>query len=1158
MSTAKRLEELTPADIADATGRYRPTTEQAQVIDGVMAPTLVVAGAGAGKTETMAARVVYLVATGRARPSEILGLTFTRKAAQQLRRRIRERLEAFAASPACLGPGGAQIAELIRTEDPRISTYDSYAGDFVSGYGLYLPVEPDVSIMGATDLFLLARSVVAEWPTRLEGFDVGVDTIAKRAIALAEQLAGHLLTTDDIRRDPDELGELITQLPNAKGQVDAANKPMRGWRDIQAKRRVLLDVVDEIDKRMDAEGAVTFGKQMSYAARLSSEFEEVVDAERRMTKVVLLDEYQDTGQSQRILLSKLFGGSERPPLAVTAVGDPMQSIYGWRGATASNLTSFIHDFPNADGTPAQQLNLSTSWRNPEEVLTLANGITADLRKASTDTPVPRLEPKPGAAPGQVRLALHDTETTERAWLAETMAQTFRAIEAAEKEAPTAAVLVRRNEDAEPLARALREQGLEVEILASGGLLDVPEVADMLALVRVAADPGDDSAALRLLTGDRFRLGAADLAALSQRAGTLSHRRSSTDGGEIATIDDVRAVLQAMTGTEKIDSAGLAEAAADPGPAKAYTSAGLEAIAAFHAAVSAVRDRIEGGPAHALAIAEAQLGLDVETRLRALQGGGEGRQQLDALQSYAAAFAHQPDASVETFLEFLVHARDIENGLAQEVVPQPGRVQILTVHKAKGLEWRIVAVPHLVDKRFPAQKVPDNWINNEFEVPVHLRGDAAGPDTPGGIDVPDFTEAEDLKTLEAMIKDHRAQLKAGTLEEDTRLFYVAITRSEQHLLASGSRWGTAKNPREPSQFLTALKDLADNQPGLAEIDTWVEDPGEENPMFAETVTGTWPEAGEPDPAQRAAEQVRDAAPLPIDVAGDEPAAQLVAQVTGRLADDAADLGAETLDPAIATWAEEAVVHLRHAHGRHQAVVEVEIPARLTATQHVALERDPAGFAANVLRPMPQKPNRFARRGTSFHTWVEHYFDSAEQFLIADDDLPGSGDAEWEEASQRRLREQFLQSDWAQREAVAVEVPFAIRIGGHTKVGKMDAVFRDPDPDRDGWIVVDWKTGAQPGAGMDPRSQTARKHRRDVALQLAIYRIAWARLLEERTGEKVDLDRIRGAFHYIGSGEDVFPEHLPGPEELAEEFARRFATQLDLPRGQDMAEGENGAE
>lgn len=1145
MSTAKRLEELAPADIADATGRYRPTAEQARVIDGAMAPTLVVAGAGAGKTETMAARVVYLVATGRARPGEILGLTFTRKAAQQLRRRIRERLEAFAASPACAGAEGAQIAELIRTEDPRISTYDSYAGDFVSAYGLYLPVEPDVSIMGPTDLFLLARSVVAEWPHRLEGLEVGVDTIAKRAIALAEQLAGHLLTTDDIRHDPDELGELITQLPNAKGEVDAANKTLRGWREIQARRRVLLDVVDEIDKRMDAEGAVTFGKQMSYAARLANDFEDVVAAERRITKVVLLDEYQDTGQSQRILLSKLFGGSDRPPLAVTAVGDPMQSIYGWRGATASNLTSFIHDFPNADGTPARQLNLSTSWRNPEQVLTLANGITADLRKTATDTPVPRLEPKPGAAPGQVRLALHDTETTERAWLAETMARTFRAIEAAEKDAPTAAVLVRRNEDAEPLARALREQGLEVEILASGGLLDVPEVADMLALVRVAADPGDDSAALRLLTGDRFRLGAADLAALSRRAGTLSHRRSTTDDGEITTIEDVRSVLAAMTGTEKIDAAGLAEAAADPGPDKDYTGAGREAIAAFHAAVAAVRERLDGGPAHALAIAEAQLGLDVETRLRALQGRGEGRQQLDALQSYAAAFAQQPDASVETFLEFLGHAREIENGLAQEVVPQPGRVQILTVHKAKGLEWRIVAVPHLVDGRFPAQKVPENWVNNEFEVPVHLRGDAVGPDTPGGVDVPDFTEAEDLKMLEAMIQDHRAQLKAGTLEEDTRLFYVAITRSEQHLLASGACWGTTKKPRLPSPFLSTLKNLVDNEPGLAEIDTWVDDPGEENPMFAETVTGTWPQSDEPDPAQRVAEQVREAAPLPVDITGDAPAAHLVDLAKAQVADAAAGAGADVLDPAIDTWIEEAVVHLRRAHGRRQAVVEVEIPARLTATQHVALERDPAGFAANVLRPMPQKPNRFARRGTSFHTWVEHYFDTAEQFLLADEDLPGAADPEGEEDSLRRLRQQFLQSHWAQREAVAVEVPFAIRIGGHTKVGKMDAVFRDPDGD--GWIVVDWKTGAQPGAGMDPNSQTARKHRRDVALQLAIYRIAWARLLEEQTGRPVQLDRIRGAFHYIGSGEDVFPELLPGPEELAEEFTRRFAIPLDLPQG-----------
>ena len=155
----------TPADIARLLGqKFSPTDEQADVISAPPGPLLVIAGAGAGKTETMAARVVWLVANGYVRPDQILGLTFTRKAAQQLGQRIRQRLQRLAASPDFTGPEADQIRHAIHTSDPDTATYDSYAGTILRSYGLLLPVETTATIVNAAELSEEAVRLVSQWP----------------------------------------------------------------------------------------------------------------------------------------------------------------------------------------------------------------------------------------------------------------------------------------------------------------------------------------------------------------------------------------------------------------------------------------------------------------------------------------------------------------------------------------------------------------------------------------------------------------------------------------------------------------------------------------------------------------------------------------------------------------------------------------------------------------------------------------------------------------------------------------------------------------------------------------------------------------------------------------------------------------------------------
>ena len=171
---------------------------------------------------------------------------------------------------------------------------------------------------------------------------------------------------------------------------------------------------------------------------------------------------------------------------LTAVGDPIQSIYGWRGASATNLPRFSTDFPRSDGSPAPVLELRTSWRNPPRTLRVANAVSAEARRRSVA--VRALRPRPDAPPGTVRCALLPDVQAEREWIADHLQGHYQRARAEDVSPPTAAVLVRRNADAAPIADALRARGIPVEVVGLAGLLSVPEVADMVAMLRLVADP----------------------------------------------------------------------------------------------------------------------------------------------------------------------------------------------------------------------------------------------------------------------------------------------------------------------------------------------------------------------------------------------------------------------------------------------------------------------------------------------------------------------------------------------------------------------------------------------------------------------------------------------------------------------------------------------
>jgi DNA helicase-2/ATP-dependent DNA helicase PcrA len=693
----------------------------------------------------------------------------------------------------------------------------------------------------------------------------------------------------------------------------------------------------------------------------------------------------------------------------------------------------------------------------------------------------------------VRCALHRDVAIERDWVAEQIADRYRAAAHAGEQPPTAAVLVRRNADAGPIAAALTARGVPVEVVGLAGLLSIAEVAQVISMLRLVADPTAGAAAIEVLTGPRWRLGARDLAALWRRAVLLEGRRP--------TELSARQIVAAAADT---DTAALADALADPGPPEAYSAEGHRRITALGAELV----RLRGFLAHPVSDLAAEvrrlLGVDAEVR-----AAGAGPEHLDRFADVVAGYAERSGAEVTGLLAYLDAAAVVENGLSPaEVSPAPGRVQILTVHAAKGLEWQIVAVPHLSARVFPSTASKRTWLTDPADLPPLLRGDRADAEHSElgrhGVPLLDTSAVGDRKALEDLINAHRDQLLARRIDEERRLLYVALTRAEDTLLLSGHHWGaTESTPRGPSDFLVEIRDIIEAT-GCGEVAHWEPEPaeGEPNPLRGNTVEALWPV----DPLRGRRGQVEHGAQLVTAAMAESVPAE---SVPGS----GTDVTADTADPH--GWIAD-VDALLAERARAADPPPRPLPNALSVSALVELDRDPAAAARRLTRRLPARPDPHALLGTAFHDWVQRFYGAERLFDL--DDLPGAGDPQTADGEQLdALQAAFTASAWAARTPLDVEVSFELALtqaaGGTVIRGRIDAVFADPDG---GVTVVDWKTGEPPA------DAAARRH---AAVQLAVYRLAWAGLAG------CPLDQVRAAFHYVRSGRTVAPEKLYGAEELA---------------------------
>jgi DNA helicase-2/ATP-dependent DNA helicase PcrA len=828
------VDKYTPAQLARVLRLPEPTAEQAAVIAAPLGPLAVIAGAGSGKSETMAARLVWLVANGMVRPDRVLGLTFTRKAAAELAERIRVRLEALRRAGLADSPADDEAGPWAG--DPVISTYHSYAGRLVSDHALREGLEPSMRLITAALSWQLAASIVAAYDGPMDEVQWTPQTVTAAVLELAGDLAEHLRSTDDVRR----VGEWL--------DAEAARWPGRGLSGVrkiieaQRTREQLLPLVDRYAEAKLAREVLDHGDQVRLAARIAMRHPEVGAAERTRYQVVLLDEYQDTSHAQLKLLNALFGNGH----PVTAVGDPCQSIYGWRGASAGNLRRFARDFPSRSGNPAPVQKLSTSFRNAGRVLDAAGVVQAELRAQAPD--VPLLEPAPDrVGRGGVCAALLATVTEESEWVA---AQAAALLALPAGSAPDGklwpdgrlagvrpsdiAVLCRKRSQFVPLRRALEARGIPCEVVGLGGLLSVPEVQDVVATLRVLHDASSSDALARLLTGPRWRIGPRDLVALGRRARDLAQGAdeaenpdgpedpdgpgSTGDSGGAGSPAALDPLAEAVTDLTTADSAAsLVEALDDLGDPAEYSPAGYARLSALAEETRRLREQVTRPLADLIAVVERALSLDIEVAARPGGDLGAARADLDAFTDVAATFAgDQPEPTLSAFLAFLSAAQQEEFGLETGRVGETDTVKLLTVHAAKGLQWPAVFIPGLAagekSQVFPARpRTPTRWTRNPRLIPFPLRGDR-----------------EDLPELPALDADSLAEFNeacAGRdLAEERRLAYVAATRAAFWLGCSGYWWGEATAPLGPSVFLAEVS--AACAAGAGSVARWVPRPAED--------------------------------------------------------------------------------------------------------------------------------------------------------------------------------------------------------------------------------------------------------------------------------------------------------------------------------------------
>jgi DNA helicase-2/ATP-dependent DNA helicase PcrA len=667
-------------------------------------PLLIIAGAGTGKTTVLTRRIAHLIATKRARPEEILALTFTEKAAVEMTERV-DRLIPYG------------------YVDTRISTFHAFGDRVLRESALELGLNPEFRVLSQPEQVIFLRERIFDLPLR-RFRPLGDPTQHLRAL------------TTLVSRAKDE--DVSPESYQAWAEERRAQATTDGEAD-EAENHLELAAFYATHQRLLAEaGLVDFGDQIHRTLGLLRERPAVLERLRSRYRWILVDEFQDTNHAQLEMLRLLAG----EPANLTVVGDDDQAIYRWRGAAAANLLAFrelyraCREVILVDNYRSTQIILDAaarliSFNNPYRLEVIA-GVDKRLRSS-----------RPGGPP--VRHLHHDTVSAESDGVAQQIEERLRG----GARPRDVALLVRSNADADPFLRALNVKGIPHRFSGSRGLYAREEVRLLVSFLRVVAQPDDSVSLFYLAASEIYRMPETDLLRLNQYA-----RRKN------------RPLLEVLRGLP--DNEDLA------GVSGATRAAATRLLADLERGGSEVPQRRTGEVLYGYLQWSGLLGrLSREASAEAEARVKNIARFFDVVKAYGDVAEHDRVPAFVAHLDLLRDAGD--DPAVAEADADEDAVHVLTVHKAKGLEFPIVFLVGGAEGKFPVRRRRE-----ALELPSELATDP--------------TAAGDAHVM-----------------EERRLFYVAMTRARDELvLTSAADYGTAR-PRKISRFVVEALDLPNPAP-----------------------------------------------------------------------------------------------------------------------------------------------------------------------------------------------------------------------------------------------------------------------------------------------------------------------------------------------------------
>jgi ATP-dependent DNA helicase UvrD/PcrA len=685
------------------------TSQQRAAIEHDKGPLLIIAGAGTGKTLVITQQIAHLILTRKARPEEILALTFTEKAAHEMEERVDT-----------LVPIGAF--------GYHISTFHSFGERVLREHGLVLGLTSDFRVLSRPEQVIFFLDHLFEFDLDYYRPLSNPTKHVEAILTLISRAKDEDVGCAEYRTHAEELARQARENPGDENLAELAQQQMELARTYETYQRLLMK-----------EGRVDFGDLVSLPLDLFRAHPIILQRYQERFRFILVDEFQDTNYTQFQLVRLLARGHQN----IVVVGDDDQSIYKFRGAAISNILNFMEYYPEArqvvltDNHRSTQTLLDAAYRlirhNDPDRLEVRNKIDKRLRsRLPGDVPVLHLA--------------YDTVSAEADAVTKIIEEK---VDAGTYSYKDFALLVRANQDAEPFMRALNMRRIPYDFTGHRGLYRREEVRTLAAFMRVLADPADSLSLYQLAGSEIYRL---DMETLI-RCSNLADRRNMKLVDVFAQFRNEPDLFKAYD------------------PALPVITRLLHDIRRFReetrelaASVLLFRFLQETGYLSNLAKTET---LEAELKIKNIGEFFEKIRRIETL------LQQDRIPHVIRYLDALIQAGD--DPAVAEIESDQDRVSLLTLHKAKGLEFRVVFLVSLVEQKFPSRE----------------RGDP--------IDFP-----------ETLIKD---KLPAGDfhLQEERRLFYVGMTRAKEELYLTSARdYGRGK-PRRISRFV--LEALGLNQDSI---------------------------------------------------------------------------------------------------------------------------------------------------------------------------------------------------------------------------------------------------------------------------------------------------------------------------------------------------------